>query len=126
MHMSAMTSEKTAPWIPADTFGMRLRRVRAELNKNGIEFAALCGLDRGQLSAWENGTMPRNVAAIAQTVADATGVDREWLAFGDAPVNGCQLPFYRAVTDAEYDLSPDLVERHGDAVVFDLRVPLSA
>ena len=117
--MSAMTSEN-APWIPADTFGMRLRRVRAELGLTGQDFAKLCGLDRGQVSAWERGTMPRNLPVVAQAVADATGVDRAWLAFGADAVNVSQLACYPPVTEPRRDLEPRWVDNPHPAPVIDL------
>lgn len=84
----AMTD--TTDWVPSDTFGKRLRAVRAELHMNGKQFAALVGISNAQISAWENGTTPRNLAEIVWRISSTTGVDREWLMYGN-----------RVLTDSE-------------------------
>lgn len=103
--------------MPTDTFGMRLRAVRAELGMTAQDFAKKCGLDRGQLGAWERGTMPRDLAGVVLAVSDATGVDRDWLAFGNTRR---YCPTHNDIIDLR---DPDPSDAFGDArspIVYDL------
>jgi len=79
------------PWVPDDTFGTRLRWLRSALgHRQGLrkpmpvdQIAALCGFGPASWTNWENGTMPRGMHEIVAKIVEATGVDREWLMWGD-------------------------------------------
>lgn len=70
------------PWIPEDTFGDRLRRVRRSLGLTQEEFAGRLGGSVGikALGAWETGTRePRGAVGIAKRIELAFGVPATWL-----------------------------------------------
>ena len=81
-HMTAaMTS---APWVPTDTFGMRLVMVRAQKGLSQEEAAARCGLKASTWATWEkpNGAKPRGLEEVIRKISSGLGVDRGWLMFG--------------------------------------------
>lgn len=77
-----MTRSVEERWIPEETFGDRLRRVRRSLGMNQGEFAAKLGTDVGvkALGAWETGSRePRGAVAMARRIELAFGVPASWL-----------------------------------------------
>jgi len=74
-------AEKT-PWVPEDSFGDRLLRLRRALGLTAEEIAARCDLNRATWSTWENGASPRNMGQVVGKIHAATGADREWLMWG--------------------------------------------
>lgn len=81
--METRTRDRGASWVPAETFASRLVRLRRELGWNQGEAAARCGLDDGSWSNWERGVSPRRMAEVVAAIHEATGVDRDWLMWGD-------------------------------------------
>lgn len=73
---------ETGPWIPADTFGLRLSAVRQVMGWNITQAAQACGLSAQSWWNWERGGSCRDVLAVVTAIAKATGVDRNWLAWG--------------------------------------------
>ncbi len=69
--------------VPADTFGHRLMLARAEKGHLTIDDAARqCGQGAQNWSNWEHGRMPRDKVEVAEAVAEALGIDRDWLLHG--------------------------------------------
>lgn len=69
-------------WRPTDTFGARLLLIRHEMGTTQVEAAERCGLDDGSWSNWENGRVPRNLPEVVHKIAQALGVERDWLMWG--------------------------------------------
>jgi transcriptional regulator with XRE-family HTH domain len=78
-----MPVDTTQRWRPTTNFATRLRAVRRELGLQQDPFAALVGFPRPSVAAWEGGTRPRDLADVVQKISTATGVDRDWLMWGD-------------------------------------------
>ena len=75
-----MKHTKHSPIVPTWTFGDRLRKARRQAHLEQSDVAALCGVSTAAVSAWENDdSKPRRLMAVAQQVAEATGVDQLWL-----------------------------------------------
>lgn len=69
--------------MPADTFAVRLVLVRHHAGRLSIEKAAeLCGLNSGNWANWEGGRQPRDRFEVAGVIADALGIDFNWLLQG--------------------------------------------
>lgn len=77
-----MTAQTTETWIPSDSFGSRLLRVRKEKGLTVEAIARNCGVAHPTWTTWENGAKPRDILAAAQKISDATGVDLNWLLWG--------------------------------------------
>lgn len=88
----AVTSEPEEPFIPEDTFGLRLIALRTHLKLTQAEIAQRCGLDDGSWSNWERGARPRGMDEIVRKISDALGVDRDWLMWGGALRTGSFSP----------------------------------
>jgi transcriptional regulator with XRE-family HTH domain len=83
-----MTRSVEERWIPEETFGDRLRRVRRALGLNQEAFASQLGADVGvkALGAWETGTRePRGAVSVARRIELAFGVPAAWLLGLDVP-----------------------------------------
>lgn len=76
----ALTTEE--PFIPEDTFAVRLVIIRNALHLTQKEAAERCGLDDGSWSNWENGSKPRDMARVIESICSNLGVDRDWLMWG--------------------------------------------
>lgn len=74
----------TATWIPTTDFGARLRLVRYQLHLTVDEIARECDIASATWSTWENGSKPRDILTAVQKIVQATGVDRDWLLWGNA------------------------------------------
>jgi len=77
-----LPQSQPGPWVPAWTFGDRLRKVRRDLGIEQAEFAVALGVTRPRLGGWESGT--RGVRAdeattIARRVQERYGVPAAWL-----------------------------------------------
>ena len=88
----AVTSEPEEPFIPEDTFGLRLIALRTHLKLTQAEIAARCDLDDGSWSNWERGAKPRGMDEIVRKISDALGVDRDWLMWGGSLRTGSFSP----------------------------------
>ena len=69
-------------WRPQDTLANRITLLRSSLGLSQEEFCDKTGITKGVLQGMEGGRHPRNETATLARIALATGVDREWLAFG--------------------------------------------
>lgn len=72
------------PWVPqvSDTFADRLLVLRWNLGLSQRTAAGRADISPGRWRDWEKGALPRDMSAVAQALAEAFGVDREWLIFG--------------------------------------------
>jgi transcriptional regulator with XRE-family HTH domain len=70
-------------WIPADTFGARLVRLRKHVHMTIEEIADHCDLSTATWSSWERGASPLKIGAACDKISAATKCDRDWLQFGD-------------------------------------------
>jgi len=80
-----MAKTAVAPnWIPStSTFGARLALVRWKMGWNLKEASLACGLTQNSWQQWEAGSMPRNLVDAVGKIATHTGVNRNWLMFGE-------------------------------------------
>ena len=77
------------PWLPAITFGDRVRITRRDLRMTQDQFADKLGVERVTLSAWETGrNKPEDLVACAKRVQLAVGVPAWWLLGIDGPGGG--------------------------------------
>ena len=76
------TTAETFAWRPSDSIANRVLLTRNSLGLNQKDFCALTGVTRGKLQGLESGRHPHDETAMLARIALATGVDREWLAFG--------------------------------------------
>jgi transcriptional regulator with XRE-family HTH domain len=75
-----MNNTTTTPAIPAWTFGDRLRKARRQAGLEQAQLAKKLGVSTASVSGWEADTnKPRRLMAVAQQVAEVTGVDQLWL-----------------------------------------------
>lgn len=77
-----MSTQTVSRRIPRDTFALRLKIVRVELDLTIEQMAEKCGLKAATLGTWEHGARPRDFKDVVRKVATATGYDREWLIWG--------------------------------------------
>lgn len=70
------------PWVPELTFGRRLLLLRTSLGLTQQEIARKCGIHPATWNTWEHGSSPREQGEVAKKIADATGVAKEWLLWG--------------------------------------------
>jgi transcriptional regulator with XRE-family HTH domain len=68
--------------IPADTFAHRLTLARAETRLTIEEAAKRSGLLSQSWGQWERGSIPRDKVEVADAIADALDIDRDWLLHG--------------------------------------------
>ena len=102
----ALAEHTDQPWIPKDSFANRLILIRRELNLSQDEAATLCGLSTPTWAAWERdgARQPRGQADVVDKIATATGVDRNWLMWGNKQI-GCD---YDATDYQQVLFPPDL------------------
>lgn len=77
-----MTRSADEKWVPEETFGDRLRRVRRSLHLSQEAFAHALGPDYTSkaLGAWEAGTRePRGAVALAKRIELAFNVPATWI-----------------------------------------------
>ena len=102
-------SQSLAPWVPAlpdvTKFGTRLVLTRLALGWSQTEMANALGVHNTRLSRWESGAnRPRDVVHLVSRVHAVTGVDRDWLMWGEPPdgggsvINGSSRPWLRILT----------------------------
>lgn len=79
-----MTPDTTTdPWVPEDTFAVRLGIVRVALGGLNIkEAATLCGISPESWRRWEDGKSPRNLDDTCWQIHQHTGIDYGWLMMG--------------------------------------------
>lgn len=91
--MSVTTTTETAgPWVPADTFGMRLLRLRKSMRMTSADIAALCNVKTSTWQNWERGTNPLGMAEVVRNISAATGCDRGWLMWGLSETSDYLIP----------------------------------
>lgn len=81
--MSTALDPKTEPWTPEITFGDRLVIIRRHIGTNVETLAANCGLKASTWYSWENGSRPQDLPRVVAAIARSTGVDRDWLMWGN-------------------------------------------
>jgi transcriptional regulator with XRE-family HTH domain len=75
-----MTEQSIARWIPEETFGDRLRRVRRQLKLSQGDFASRIDEGEKALASWEAGNRePRSAVAVAKRIELAFGVPAAWV-----------------------------------------------
>lgn len=80
----AQSAEELSDWVPPETFGSRLKRLRRALGWDQKQAAEACGLNEKTWGSWEAaGGSPRNMAEVVDKIHRATNVDREWLMWGE-------------------------------------------
>lgn len=84
----AMTAEQQQTpemWVPRIGWGDRIRIVRRGLDLSQDQFAALLGIGKQRLSAWESGAnRPADAVEMAQLIQAKTGVPATWMLGLDA------------------------------------------
>lgn len=72
-------------WIPSTkTLGARLALVRWRMGWNLSEAAEACGISESNWRSWEvDGRNPRDLNAMAQSIAERSGVRKYWLIDGE-------------------------------------------
>lgn len=75
-----MTSRPAEQWIPQDTLGDRLRRLRRSLSMSQAQFAGAVDVTPQALASYESGTrVPRSEVAIAKRIELAFNVPAAWV-----------------------------------------------
>lgn len=69
--------------IPELTFGMRIRMVRHQFRLSAEALGKITGHSNVAVRNWERGGEPKNQAEIVAKICAATGVDRDWLMWGE-------------------------------------------
>lgn len=92
-------------WVPEIGFHVRLREVRRQhgqrhgQNLTQAEFAEACGFGVNAYKQWETGNnKPDNPQAVAERIAQVTGVSAAWLLgedFDNPPGGGNIVPLNR-------------------------------
>jgi DNA-binding transcriptional regulator YiaG len=85
--MTAETERETKPemWVPKIGWGDRIRVIRRGLDLSQDQFAAMLGIGKQRLSAWESGAnRPTDAVEMAQLIEARTGVPATWMLGLDA------------------------------------------
>ena len=82
------TTQATDPWVPEDTLGSRLVRLRLHLDLSQRSAAEQSGVPYGVWQGMENGRGTRSVQQHIMRIAEAFHVDRDWLMWGQIPTQG--------------------------------------
>ena len=69
-------------WTPLNSFANRLRLIRWDLRLGLREIAEACGVSHQTVQNWERGVQPTDLAAVADALSAAFGIDREWIFLG--------------------------------------------
>ena len=93
----------TSTWIPPDSFGDRLLRVRKARKLTVDKAAQAASVSAATWSTWERGAHPRDLLDVVQRVSAGLDVDRDWLLWGSSldPQNG---PTTRRMMTGSHDL----------------------
>lgn len=70
------------PWIPEDTYGDRLARIRRQMRWNVKQAAEACGVNHQSWRNWEAGGHPRDLLETMAEIARVSGCDPQWLLLG--------------------------------------------
>ena len=92
--MPITLEQRKQGWIPANTFGNRLRLLRHDLGMSVYELAELTNgeVSHASLSNWERGGRPQKAERAIKTIADATGVSETWLLTGSTDAEAAAAP----------------------------------
>lgn len=75
-----MTHRPAEQWIPEDTLGDRLRRLRRSMGLSQADFARAIDATPQALASWEIGSRePRSAVAIAKRIELAFNVPATWV-----------------------------------------------
>lgn len=106
-HMTTTAEVLEGPgWTASDdTFGARLALVRQRKGWGNVKEAAMaCGLPVQSWRGWErDNRIPRDVLAIAEQIAAASGCSYQWLVHGTARATLADAPSARSSTDRASD-----------------------
>jgi hypothetical protein len=70
-------------------FKTRLAMIEALMGWTNVKEAALaCGFGVESYRGWRKGRLPRDITAVATTISEVTGVDRDWIIRGSIPPDG--------------------------------------
>ena len=103
--------------IPADTFDHRLMLARSHAGRLTIqEAAAKCGFNHQSWSNWERGRIPRDKVDVAEAIAEALNIDRDWLLHGGplerpATRRGVRAPYRRLMGSRPGVRRPRVIDR---------------
>lgn len=97
------------PFIPTDTFAVRLAILRAALGGWNVKRAAdACGINDQSWRNWEAGvSKPRDMEGVCRQIARSTGVNLAWLMLGGELAKiSCLSPFALLSEGVARELSP--------------------
>lgn len=80
--MADASPQDPTPWVPPNTFGARLARIRQAKGWNVREAATHCGFPEQSWHNWEDGRSPRDLQTVAEKIAKAVPCDYVWLLAG--------------------------------------------
>ncbi|EAS0269343.1 helix-turn-helix transcriptional regulator [Salmonella enterica] len=100
------TATENRAWRPHDTLPNRLKLLRAELDITQKECALRIGVTPRIWQGMEEGRAVRDLHKHVQAIADAYGVDRDWLLWG-----GALAPETNGPEGGEQSPLPDLNRR---------------
>lgn len=81
LHNQRVTNRRTAG---TGTIGARIRFLREDIDLSQANFGAQLGFSQETVVRWEIGRTEPSLATIG-AIAELTGADRAWIAFGDLP-----------------------------------------
>lgn len=98
------TTVEAEPWVPEDTFGDRLARIRRQMRWNVSEAATACGVSHQSWRNWEEGGLPRDLYKTAEAIAHASGCSERWLLMGSQnrkDLTAADLELVHSSTDSD-------------------------
>ena len=84
-HMGA-TATNHPGWVPDNTLSHRLLLVRAQLGLSQREACLRSAIPFGEWQGMESGRQVRALDIKVAKIAEAFGVDRDWLLWGETPL----------------------------------------
>lgn len=102
------TGSAPAGWVPQDSFADRLARIRRHHRWNYTQASIECGFPRQNWRMWEvGGVEPSKLADVIKKIHARTGVDRDWLMWGDAALSGTTAQYYSTYPTLGYPADAD-------------------
>src|SRR5688572_27762798 len=82
----ARFDDMSQPQVPQWTLGDRIRKARKHAGMSQAELAHAIGVRHSTIATWETDVnRPSHLVATVDKIAEATGVDMEWLLLGKIP-----------------------------------------